>query len=195
MESVSGAVLLVLAMVAFANYRNGTLGPWLKAKFLNAASPLDPAPGGGTQVRQVGLGGGAGVMRAPVAGTVTGRFGENRGDHNHAGVDYAVPIGTPVAAARAGRVTYAGPSGAYGLRVDVDHGDGIVTRYAHLSRVNVRLGETVGAGQTIAASGNSGRSTGPHLHFEVRDHGVAKDPAGYLGMAGLTAPNASGVLV
>jgi murein DD-endopeptidase MepM/ murein hydrolase activator NlpD len=192
METFSRAVLILIGMVLFANYKNGTLGDWLKAKFFNAGSPL--TPGGGDWaasglglgaankdgVVMTGLGGGVGTLLAPVAGGVTSPFGADRGDHAHAGIDYGVPQGTPVVAARAGRVTFAGPSGEYGLRVDLDHGAGTTTRYAHLSRIAVHLGDTVRAGQTIGSSGNTGQSTGPHLHFELRQGGVAVNPAGSL---------------
>lgn len=194
METLSRVILLVLFLVAFGNYKRGTLPDWLRAKFWNTAAPkpevspagLDGLDFGGIgrdSVVLTGLGGASGRMVAPVAGMITSRFGERRPTGSHAGVDWAVPVGTPVAAARAGRVTFAGAAGTYGLRVDIDHGEGVLTRYAHLSRLGVGVADLVRAGQTIGASGNTGRSSGPHLHFEVRVRGTAVDPLSYVGPA------------
>jgi murein DD-endopeptidase MepM/ murein hydrolase activator NlpD len=94
----------------------------------------------------------------------------------HSGLDLAAPPGTPVVAMWAGRVVHAGPRGGYGLLVELDHGDGITTRYAHLSRVDVTVGAVVRRGEPIGAVGSTGRSTGPHLHLEVRERGVVHDP-------------------
>jgi murein DD-endopeptidase MepM/ murein hydrolase activator NlpD len=94
----------------------------------------------------------------------------------HRGIDVAAPLGSPVSAAGAGRVSYVGRSPGYGLMVEIDHGDGLVTRYAHCSRAFVRVGEQVFRGTRIAAVGNSGLSTGPHLHYEVLLRGSAIDP-------------------
>jgi murein DD-endopeptidase MepM/ murein hydrolase activator NlpD len=85
----------------------------------------------------------------------------------HEGVDYVAPTGTPVVATAPGRVTRAGYWGPYGYMVDVEHEWGFTTRYAHLSRIRVEPGEVVHTGQTVGLLGNSGRSTGPHLHYEV----------------------------
>jgi murein DD-endopeptidase MepM/ murein hydrolase activator NlpD len=115
----------------------------------------------------------------PVTGTLTSGYGQ-RGGRLHAGQDIAVPIGTPVRAAKAGTVTFAGTASGYGTAVYLDHGRGQVTRYAHLSRLLVRRGQQVALGEQIALSGNSGNSTGPHLHFEVRVGGSAVNPAPYL---------------
>ncbi|HVT46350.1 MAG TPA: peptidoglycan DD-metalloendopeptidase family protein [Vicinamibacterales bacterium] len=94
----------------------------------------------------------------------------------HKGIDVAMPVGQSVPAARDGRVTFAGQMRGYGLTVVIDHGNGLSTRYGHLSAVDVQPGETVTAGETIAQSGSSGRSTGPHLHFEVLDDGQPVNP-------------------
>lgn len=99
---------------------------------------------------------------------------------NHKGIDWAVPIGTAVVASNAGVVTKAGWGSGYGYVVYIRHADGRETRYAHLSKVLVKAGQTVSQGQRIALSGNSGRSTGPHLHFEIRINGVAVNPVKYL---------------
>ena len=90
------------------------------------------------------------------------------------------PVGSNVLAADGGTVTYAGYSGAYGYLVIIDHQNGMETRYAHNSSLLVSKGDKVYQGQHIAESGNTGRSTGPHCHFEIRVNGVAKNPINYL---------------
>ncbi|MBZ0091733.1 MAG: M23 family metallopeptidase [Sulfuricellaceae bacterium] len=102
----------------------------------------------------------------------------------HEGVDFMSEVGTPIYAAAGGVVTHAGPSTGYGNLVEIDHGNGLVTRYGHISKVLTKEGDVVLRGQEIAEVGNTGRSTGPHLHFEVRYNGVPQNPARYLGMNG-----------
>jgi peptidoglycan hydrolase-like protein with peptidoglycan-binding domain len=111
-------------------------------------------------------------LTAPVVGD---GFGP-RGDRWHAGVDFPAPQGTPVYAARAGRVVWAGWNGAWGFLVTVAHGQGERTMYAHLSRIDVRVGVLVGRGVRVGLVGASGHATGPHLHFEVRVRNAAVDP-------------------
>lgn len=128
---------------------------------------------------------GGGPLLTPVAAAVSSGFGPRThpitGERRvHAGVDFAAPAGTPVVAAAAGVVRVAGRHGGYGLLVVLDHGDGIQTRYAHASRLLVAAGQAVARGQLIALVGSTGRSTGPHLHFEVRVGGVAQDPLAWL---------------
>ncbi len=110
---------------------------------------------------------------------LTSNFGYRWG-RLHAGADVGVPIGTTVRASRAGQVITAGWVGGYGNCVIIDHGDGVTTRYGHLSEVTVSVGQYVDQGQQVALSGNTGRSTGPHLHFEIRINGEAVDPLPYL---------------
>ena len=98
----------------------------------------------------------------------------------HAGVDFAAAHGTPIRAAAAGTVTFADFNAAYGWTVEIAHGNGLMTRYAHASRLLVARGAAVRQGDTIAHVGSSGRSTGPHLHFEVLKGGDATDPRRYL---------------
>ena len=110
---------------------------------------------------------------------VTSNFGYRWG-RLHAGTDVGVPQGTTVRASRGGQVITAGWVGGYGNCVIIDHGDGVATRYGHLSEVLVSVGQYVDQGDQIALSGNTGRSTGPHLHFEIRINGEAVDPLPYL---------------
>jgi murein DD-endopeptidase MepM/ murein hydrolase activator NlpD len=98
----------------------------------------------------------------------------------HTGVDLRGEIGDPVRATADGRVTTAGWSGGYGRAVDVDHGNGLMTRYGHLSAIEVRVGQSIKRGQIIGRIGSTGRSTGPHLHYETRVHGEAVDPQKFL---------------
>lgn len=98
----------------------------------------------------------------------------------HSGLDFRGPIGTPILAAAPGRVSFVGVKSGYGNVVEVDHGQGIMTRYAHLSGFTSKVGAQVAAGQQIAKMGSTGRSTGSHLHFEVRLNGVAVNPRRFL---------------
>lgn len=98
----------------------------------------------------------------------------------HAGLDFKGPHGSPIRAAAAGRVSFAGVKSGYGYVIEVDHGHGIMTRYAHLSGFNARVGESVTPGQQIGRMGSTGRSTGTHLHFEVRVGGTAVNPRRFL---------------
>ena len=98
----------------------------------------------------------------------------------HEGIDFIADIGTPIVSAAGGMVVFAGLHPHYGMMVEIDHGNDLSTRYAHLSRIQVREGDIVHRGRRIADSGNSGRSTGPHLHFEVRFRGTAQNPARFL---------------
>ncbi len=98
----------------------------------------------------------------------------------HEGVDFVVPEGTSVYASAGGVVDYADEHPQYGNMVEIDHGNGVITRYAHNSKLLVRVGQMVRRGQKIALSGSTGRSTGPHVHFEVRYNGVAQNPVRFL---------------
>ena len=115
----------------------------------------------------------------PLSGTLTSGFGYRWG-RMHEGIDIAVPEGTPVRAAKSGTVILASYYGGYGNYICVDHGGGLSTCYAHLSGYASSTGQRVSQGQVIGYSGNTGSSTGPHLHFEVRINGAAQDPMGYL---------------
>jgi murein DD-endopeptidase MepM/ murein hydrolase activator NlpD len=122
---------------------------------------------------------GNGLLAWPVSGPVTSGFGPRWG-RMHEGIDIAVPLGTPVRAAAAGTVIYAGWLGGYGNLVVVDHGGGLSTAYAHNSSFGSSVGQAVAAGQVVSYSGSTGNSSGPHVHFEVRINGSAVDPLGYL---------------
>jgi murein DD-endopeptidase MepM/ murein hydrolase activator NlpD len=114
--------------------------------------------------------------------------------HKHSGQDFAVPTGTRVAAASSGTVVKAGPNGAgdgpaYGNAIVIRHGNGTYSQYAHLSKVDVRIGQAVRAGQKIGLSGSTGNSSGPHLHFEIRttpNYGSAINPVSFLRAHGVT---------
>ncbi len=115
----------------------------------------------------------------PVSGTITSRFGR-RSRGTHTGLDIATSKGTPIGAAAAGTVTYAGPKGTYGNLVVIDHGNGVQTYYAHCSSISCHVGQTVSQGQTISTVGSTGNSTGPHLHLEIRINGICQNPQNYL---------------
>ena len=111
--------------------------------------------------------------------------------HFHTGIDFAAPLGTPVRSVAEGRVEFAGTQKGYGNVVYIEHGNGRrTTVYAHLSRIDVREGQSVMRGETIGAVGNSGTATGAHLHFEVRENGRPIDPSllAYLPAVEVVAP-------
>ncbi|MET4133120.1 murein DD-endopeptidase MepM/ murein hydrolase activator NlpD [Porphyrobacter sp. MBR-155] len=116
---------------------------------------------------------------------ITSGFGYRRDPFNgrsamHSGIDFKGVTGSPIFAAADGRVTHAGWKSGYGKAVEITHGNGMMTRYAHLSRIDARVGQQVDAGATIGGLGSTGRSTGPHLHFEVRINNRAVNPRPFL---------------
>lgn len=126
-----------------------------------------------------------GEFSAPVNGRISSGFGYRNspggiGSTNHKGIDIAVPLNSDVAAADGGKVVSATWSGGYGYMVTIDHGNGRRTQYAHLNGYYVQKGDSVSKGQIIAKSGSTGNSTGPHLHFEVRENGTPVNPMNYL---------------
>lgn len=132
---------------------------------------------------------------APVDGPVGSGFGFRHDPFTgraalHTGLDFPADVGTPIHAAAGGVVLSAEPDAAYGLAVQLDHGNGLVTRYAHASRVLVKVGDLVKRGQPIALVGSTGRSTGPHLHFEVLLDGSPQNPARFLARSPEPVPDA-----
>lgn len=119
------------------------------------------------------------------AQNITSGFGYRRDPFNghgamHSGIDFKGAMGSPIFAAAEGRVTYAGWKSGYGKAVEITHGNGMLTRYAHLSRIDVTPGQAIAAGATLGGLGSTGRSTGPHLHFEVRINDRAVNPRPFL---------------
>ncbi len=135
-----------------------------------------------------------GAIRAPITGsfTVTSEFGRRsfggRGAEMHNGIDMATSSPVPVVAMTGGTVTFAGPAGNAGNMVVIDHGNGVATVSMHLASTAVRQAQTVTAGQQVGIEGNTGDSTGMHLHFEVRINGTATNPRDWLAKAGVSLP-------
>ena len=139
-----------------------------------AAEPTEPAP---TEPQEDTPP--ADALIWPVTGRITSPFGPRTifgGEDFHRGLDIAVPLGTPIAAAAGGQVIWSGEKGSYGNLIQIDHGNGCVTYYAHCSELQAAVGDWVAQGQTIALVGSTGRSTGPHCHFEVLWQGERLDP-------------------
>ena len=118
-------------------------------------------------------------LRWPLRGLLYSRYGQRHG-HRHDGIDIAAPEGTVIGAAAAGKVVYAGEQSGYGSIVILKHANGLVTLYAHASALLVKEGQQVEGGAPIARVGQSGRTTGPHLHFEVREGARPRNPLLYL---------------
>lgn len=121
----------------------------------------------------------------PVSGEVTSNFGWRSspwggGSELHQGIDIANSLDTPIVAAADGEVVQSGWAGGYGNVVQIDHGNGVSTVYGHNSRVAVNVGQSVKKGQVISYLGSTGRSTGPHVHYEIRMNGTAVDPISYM---------------
>ena len=118
----------------------------------------------------------------PISGTITSRFGSISRVRSgaHTGLDIAAATGTPIKAAASGTVTFSGTKSAYGKMIVISHGNGIETYYGHCSKLYANVGDKVNQGETIAAVGSTGNSTGPHLHLEIRVNGVAYNPQNYV---------------
>jgi Peptidase family M23 len=154
----------------------------LKVPEPDLPEPPPPDSGGGAEdPGQLGSAGSAGSNPGgfikPVNGPVTSPFGDGRG---HKGIDIGAPTGTPIYAAKAGTVTFAGSQSGYGNVVYISHGGGVETRYAHMSRITCRRGLQVAQGQKIGEVGSTGHATGPHVHWEVRINGTPVNPAKYI---------------
>ncbi len=155
------------------------------ATFAAPAGAVAAAPSASVTTPVTGVG--PGGLLLPVQGRVGSPMGMRThpitGQRRlHAGIDIGAPTGTPIRAAQAGTVSFAGVRGGYGNLVVIEHPDGTETRYAHASRLDVRAGDRVERGAVVAAVGSTGQSTGPHLHFEVRRGGEPVDPAPLLGL-------------
>lgn len=148
----------------------------------NAQVAFTPLSRGNTELnREVFL---HNSITTPIKGILTSIFGEQREGYYHKGIDLAANTGTKIQAALDGTVSFSGVADGYGKVVIIDHSDNLQTVYAHCSKLNVSAGEQVLRGQVIAEVGNTGDSTGPHLHFEIRVDGVPIDPLGYTGVTG-----------
>ena len=141
------------------------------------SKPVDELIVKGTKKRPLTVA--SGNFATPTRGSISSRYGQRWG-RMHKGIDIAANVGTPIKAADGGTITYSGYRGNYGKLVEIDHGNGYITRYGHCSELNVNNGDKVSKGQTIALVGNTGRTTGPHLHFEVIKNGVHQNPSDYL---------------
>jgi murein DD-endopeptidase MepM/ murein hydrolase activator NlpD len=166
----------------FGATRPGQGGPYIAAKGLkaNAAAGGDALPDGLKKMLKTL------PLSAPLMHyQLESRFGVrhdpfNRRSAMHTGLDFSAPFKSPVFSTAPGTVIFAGSKGEFGRVVDIDHGAGIVTRYAHLHRIMVALGQHVGLHEQIGLLGSSGRSTGPHVHYEVQVNGVPQDPEKFL---------------
>ncbi|MBX7115044.1 MAG: LysM peptidoglycan-binding domain-containing M23 family metallopeptidase [Myxococcaceae bacterium] len=141
---------------------------------------IEPKPPSKGPQGPVQVGHPKGTLQWPLRGVLYARHGR-KGKEPHDGIDLAAPKGTVVKTAAPGTVLYAGEQKAYGLIVIVEHPGGLVTLYAHNHELKVKSGQKVREGQVIATVGESGRTSGPHLHFEVRKDGVPVDPLEHLG--------------
>ncbi len=152
-------------------------------RFNNRVTALDVALGDLTKARKIAS---SLPIGSPAPGRPTSsRFGRRidpilRRAALHSGMDIKAPMGFPVHATGSGKVTKAGWNGGYGKMVEISHGNGLITRYAHMSRVKVKIGQWVTSGTIVGKVGSTGRSTGPHLHYEVRHRGKPQNPARYV---------------
>lgn len=155
--------------------RDGSLDPRFERLGLSLAR-MDALERGLESIPQVmpvdrlSMSSGFGIRRDPFTGATA----------MHSGLDFRGPTGAPIHAAAAGKITFVGNRSGYGKVIDISHGNGLTTRYAHLSKFNARPGQRVEAGDVIGALGSTGRSTGPHLHFEVRINNRAVNPRPFL---------------
>lgn len=119
----------------------------------------------------------------PVTGTITSRYGvveSSVRDHAHGGIDIAAPYGTPIKASADGTISYSGWMSGYGYLIIIDHENGVQSYYGHCSKLYAEVGQSVTAGDTIAAVGSTGNSTGNHVHFEIRLNGSTVNPESYI---------------
>ena len=151
----------------------------LEAENTKVTSRIQALTGGGSGGTAAPIRRGSGALIWPINGTISSPFGMRWG-RLHAGIDIPASVGTPMRAADSGKVILAGSQGGYGNYTCIQHSGSMSTCYAHQSSIGVSVGQSVRQGQVIGATGNTGNSTGPHLHFEVRINGTPVDPVGYL---------------
>jgi len=151
----------------------------LEAENTKVTSRIQALTGGGSGGTAAPIRRGSGALIWPINGTISSPFGMRWG-RLHAGIDIPASVGTPIRAADSGKVILAGSQGGYGNYTCIQHSGSMSTCYAHQSSIGVSVGQSVSQGQVIGATGNTGNSTGPHLHFEVRINGTPVDPVGYL---------------
>lgn len=176
-EVIQEASLGHRRVIALVNYQDDSV---LSREIVKEETTIDAVP----QIIEIGTKNPPTYIW-PCYGTISSYFGSRTAptagaSTNHKGIDIAVSTGTSVMATSGGTVTMAGWQSGYGYVVYIDHGNGVVSRYGHLSKILVSVGQTVSQGDVIARSGNTGNSTGPHLHFEIRVDGVAVNPLNYL---------------
>lgn len=159
-----------------------TNGATLEKNTLNevvVSEPVTAVVNKGTKTVALSSRSGDGILNWPMSGKITSPYGTRKSGF-HSGIDIGGKVGTPVYAAAGGKVVLSSWYYGYGNCILVDHGNGMKTRYAHLSGYKVKVGDTVERGQLIGLCGNTGNSTGPHLHFEVIINGSTKNPVNYL---------------
>jgi hypothetical protein len=191
-SSMPGAISGLVALGAFSNGLAGWAAGFAESAGVDPGTGYSPVPGG--TYTPPDMGSGKPTFKLPMESSTVhhdGYFGPRaRGQHN--GLDFPVPVGTPVKASADGVVSTISSGGGFGVYVIVTHSGGYSSLYAHLTRATVGLGTEVGAGQQIAVSGNTGDSTGPHLHLEIRLNGAAQNPAPLLGLPTKTNSSMTG---
>lgn len=166
LKEFSGAESVVTAMYVKPTVVASAYATYNGPKIVNSSKP---------SATVLGIG-----LIKPMSGTITSRYGARWGS-THTGLDIGAPTGTTIAACASGTVTYSGNKGSgYGNYVKISHGNGVETIYAHCSKLYVKTGQKVEQGEAIASCGSTGKSTGPHLHLEIRLNGVAQNPQLYL---------------
>ncbi len=156
---------------------NGDVTDKKVVKSVVKSEPVQQLRAIGTKERPQHMG--TGTFLRPYQGTISSRFGSRRSG-NHTGVDFCGNVGDPIIAADSGTVIFSGWSGGYGKIVKIDHNNGYISYYAHCNDLYVNEGDIVQKGDTIAALGNTGNSTGPHVHFEIHHNDAVENPMNYV---------------
>lgn len=156
---------------------NGTITNQSVVNSVVKSEPVTQMIAVGTKYRPAHIG--TGTFLRPYYGMISSRFGSRRSG-NHTGVDFCGNVGDPIIAADSGTVIFSGWSGGYGNIIKIDHNNGYITYYAHCSELYAQVGDVVQKGDTIAALGNTGNSTGPHVHFEIHNNDSVEDPMKYV---------------